>query len=91
MRIADCALPAFAGKAVRIFQHADGPGRKAGAKWYWQIHDAGAASVDRWESDREGEDLNDFHARGADQLDPITAGLLTPAGDPPKKDEIKPF
>ncbi|MEI6279086.1 MAG: hypothetical protein WCQ16_06860 [Verrucomicrobiae bacterium] len=42
-RIPDQALPAFAGKNVRIFPDADEPGQKAGQRWARQLAEAGVA------------------------------------------------
>lgn len=67
-KIALDALPLFAGKIIRIYQHADDAGRHASARWYHQLRGAGAAYIDRWESDREGEDLNDYVSRISSDL-----------------------
>jgi len=78
-QIASDALPLFSGKVIRIYQHADTAGRAAAGRWYWQLQGAGAASVDRWESDREGEDLNDYVSRNAsDLLDGVVGERITP-------------
>jgi hypothetical protein len=73
------ALPLFSGKVIRIYQHADRAGTAAAGRWYWQLQAAGAASVDIWESDREGEDLNDYVSRNATDLLEGTIGeRITP-------------
>lgn len=83
LNINETALPAFAGKRVRIYRHADDAGRKAAAAWCRQLQRAGAV-VDQWESEREGEDLNDYVSRAFNPNlpalpDPITINLKTNA------------
>lgn len=68
--IAEDALPHFAGKRVRIFEHADAAGAKAGNKWAGQLRQAGAR-VDGFTFDPPFKDL-------ADVLAGVDAGELEP-------------
>lgn len=52
------ALPIFEGKRIRIFVHADSPGRKAAGVWLKQLRETGA-DADCAESETPGYDLND--------------------------------
>lgn len=72
-------LDALNGKTVRIYSHADKAGRTAAQEWACQLYGAGAAAVDIWESDREGEDLNDYVSRTFDRESLHTAEPLLPA------------
>ena len=77
--IAQDALPSFAGKVIRIYQHADAAGRSAAVTWYQQLKAAGASYIDRSESDRDGEDLNDYVSRtAADLIDGTGEVRITP-------------
>jgi len=72
------ALPLFAGKRIRIYAHADEPGRKAAKTWAAQLATVGARvdAVDsggyRMKDGRTSGDLNDLT-----QIHPDDAGELT--------------
>lgn len=56
------ALPYFKGRYCRIYAHHDQPGEAAAGRWSDQLTAAGA-TVDVWQSDQPGEDLNDYYTR----------------------------
>jgi hypothetical protein len=58
--IAEEALHLFTGKRIRIFAHADEAGAAARDKWAGQLIDIEPAALSAWQSDTQGEDLNDF-------------------------------
>ena len=61
MKLPPGALATFRNRRARIFQHADTAGTKAADSWAAQIHSAGG-TVDIWQPDAAGADLNDcFH------------------------------
>ena len=71
--IAAEALPAFRGKIVRLYPHADGKGLDAARRWTRALRDAGAARVDALDfsgltltDGTPGKDLNDYLRCGAD-------------------------
>ena len=74
------ALPFFAGKFVRIFEHADAAGSAAGQRWAAQLTQAGA-TVDGFTFDPPHKDLADlFAATDAESLNcpsDIFEGLTT--------------
>jgi len=55
------SLPLFAGKHVRIFEHADAPGSAAGQRWASELTQAGA-TVDGFTVDPPHKDLADLFA-----------------------------
>lgn len=71
--IAAEALPAFRGKVVRLYPHADSKGLDAARRWALALRDAGAVRVDAFDfsgltltDGTPGKDLNDFLRCGAD-------------------------
>lgn len=77
---AEC-LPAFAGKRVRVFVHADAAGMKAARRWAAQLAEAGAR-VDGFSFDgmtkADGQpvkDLNDMAAIGPDSWEEHRAAI----------------